>query len=337
MFGSSPLSRCRTGNYYLYSFDGRLLARYDVYGFCQSEYIYMGNRLIAERDHVGNRTLYYTSDQINSTRIVTNDSGTVVHAQAYDPYGGIQLTWVSSFDPMPKFSGKEHDEESGLDYFGARYYDRSIYRFISVDPQIDKGLAAADPQSSALYVYCRNNPLRYYDPNGRSWIEFNAVQGVINVFSGKGQLLASYPASNLGLDSRGNPNPFPEGRWTFAAFQGPGDYWPGISMNGIITFNVSGHPGMGIHAYEENPFWSWCSWYGRDYTSSTAGCIRIPDSGMLFLSGLMHSPDPIRYIRVLRPYPIVPDCMVFGFPIEIAIITPLPSARDLSWVLSQAK
>jgi hypothetical protein len=35
----------------------------------------MGNRLIAERDHVGNRYLYYTPDQINSTRIITEDSG----------------------------------------------------------------------------------------------------------------------------------------------------------------------------------------------------------------------------------------------------------------------
>ena len=65
---------------------------------------------------------------------ITNDSGAVVYAAAHDPFGGIQKTWTSTYDPSLKFSGKERDAESGLDYFGARYYDKAQYRFISVDP-----------------------------------------------------------------------------------------------------------------------------------------------------------------------------------------------------------
>ena len=48
----------------------------------------------------------------------------MVYSAAHNPYGGIQRTWVSAYDPQLKFSGKERDVESGLDYFGARYYDK---------------------------------------------------------------------------------------------------------------------------------------------------------------------------------------------------------------------
>ena len=45
---------------------------------------------------------------------------------------------MRSFDPNPKFSGKEREGYSGWDYFGARYYDHGMYRFTSVDPIINK-------------------------------------------------------------------------------------------------------------------------------------------------------------------------------------------------------
>jgi RHS repeat-associated protein len=100
---------------------------------------------------------------------VTNDAGTVVYAAAHDPYGGIQQTWVNTFDPTPKFSGKERDGESELDYFGARYYDREQYRFISVDPSIILEGAMSTPQMWNLCSYCGNNPITYRDPTGRWW------------------------------------------------------------------------------------------------------------------------------------------------------------------------
>jgi len=129
----------------------------------------MGSRLIAEyrSQEQENKYYYYTSDQINSTRIVTNDSGAVVYAAAHDPYGGIQKTWTSTYDPSLKFSGKERDAESGLDYFGARYYDKAQYRFISVDPVMAKNDAIDDPQLWNLYSYCRNNPITFLDPYGK--------------------------------------------------------------------------------------------------------------------------------------------------------------------------
>ncbi|MCJ7484387.1 MAG: RHS repeat-associated core domain-containing protein, partial [Thermodesulfovibrionales bacterium] len=128
---------------------------------------YMGNKLIAEYQPVIAKYYYYTSDQINSTRIITDSTGTVVYSAVFDPYGGLQKQWVNTYSPTLKFSGKERESKSELDYFGARYYDHMRYRFISVDPMINKDEALANPQLWNLYSYCRNNPISFLDPDGR--------------------------------------------------------------------------------------------------------------------------------------------------------------------------
>jgi RHS repeat-associated protein len=99
---------------------------------------------------------------------VTDDSGTVVYSAAYDPYGGIQRTWENTYDPKLRFSGKERDSGSGLDYFGARHYGHSSYRFISTDPVLNREEAISNPQLWNLYSYCRNNPVTFVDPDGET-------------------------------------------------------------------------------------------------------------------------------------------------------------------------
>ena len=107
-------------------------------------------------------------NQIGSTRIVTDDSGAVVYAEAHDPYGGVQKTWPgNTFDPKRKFSDKERDEETLLDYFGARYYARGAYRWLSVDSVLVTERAIARSQSWNLYSFCENNPVTFCDPDGR--------------------------------------------------------------------------------------------------------------------------------------------------------------------------
>ncbi|MDI6699589.1 MAG: RHS repeat-associated core domain-containing protein [Candidatus Saccharicenans sp.] len=115
------------GIYYIYSYDGRLLAEYDGYGVCLRKYIYVGAKMVAEYQPATGKYYYYTTNQINSTRVVTDDNGNVVYAAVHDPYGGIHQTWANAFNPELKFSGKEQDAESGLYYFGARYYDPTLY------------------------------------------------------------------------------------------------------------------------------------------------------------------------------------------------------------------
>jgi RHS repeat-associated protein len=65
-----------------------------------------------------------------------------------------------------QFSGKERDSETGLDYFGARYYGSTMGRFTSPDSLFMELHRLAHPQSLNLYHYARNNPLSYTDETG---------------------------------------------------------------------------------------------------------------------------------------------------------------------------
>lgn len=65
-----------------------------------------------------------------------------------------------------RYTGKERDAESGLDYFGARYMSSNMGRFMSPDPVIITPERLANPQELNLYAYVANNPLRFIDPTG---------------------------------------------------------------------------------------------------------------------------------------------------------------------------
>jgi len=89
--------------------------------------------------------------------------------ERHGPYGDIQKEWVNTYNPKQKFSGKERETYSDLDYFGARYYDNTSYRFTSVDPVRNRKEALGNPQLWNLYAYCRNNPITFVDPDGREF------------------------------------------------------------------------------------------------------------------------------------------------------------------------
>jgi RHS repeat-associated protein len=121
---------------------------------------------------------YVTQDHLGSTRVVTDKDGIVVRRYDYAPFGeDLKLAGgrtiaqkYSGSDAELKdkvrFTGKERDAETGLDYFGARYMSAAQGRFTSPDaPFADQ--FTGDPQSWNLYGYVRNNPLKYTDPNGR--------------------------------------------------------------------------------------------------------------------------------------------------------------------------
>jgi len=80
---------------------------------------------------------------------------------------GDQLNCNTSLDASPRhFTGKERDSESGLDYFGARYFGSNMGRFMSPDPSVLDFADLGNPQSLNLYQYALNNPLKYVDPTG---------------------------------------------------------------------------------------------------------------------------------------------------------------------------
>ncbi len=154
--------------YYFYDSGGKLLAEYDGTGACVKDYLYLGGKMIGEYQPVTGTYYYFASDQINSTRLVTDAAGAVVHSAQYDPYGGLYKTWIDTYHPKPGFSGKEREFGSEMDYFGARYYGHKQYRFLSVDPEMNKIETMINPQLWNLYAYCRNNPITFFDPNGEA-------------------------------------------------------------------------------------------------------------------------------------------------------------------------
>jgi RHS repeat-associated protein len=114
---------------------------------------------------------YYHLDALGSVRAVTNQAGQVVERHDFLPYGE-ECTTAPCSGALPgtntfKFTGKERDTESGLDYFRARYYAAPRARFTSVDPVFTLPENRIDPQRWNRYAYGRNNPLKYVDPSGR--------------------------------------------------------------------------------------------------------------------------------------------------------------------------
>jgi RHS repeat-associated protein len=141
---------------------------YDAFGGLAAEYLPTG-----PDSTVG--THYLSTDHLGSTRLVTNASGDVVSRHDYLPFGEeipntvgnrqsvTGYAWNGSL--TQRFTGKERDGETGLDYFGARYYSGAQGRFSSPDlPFMDQ--RPEDPQSWNLYGYVRNNPLVHVDPTG---------------------------------------------------------------------------------------------------------------------------------------------------------------------------
>jgi RHS repeat-associated protein len=114
---------------------------------------------------------YYHLDATGNVLAVTNQAGQVVETHDYLPFGEELCGNAPCSGPaagQPKrFTGKERDVETGLDYFGARYYRANLGRFTTVDPQLDAKKALFDPQRWNRYAYVSNNPLRYVDPDGR--------------------------------------------------------------------------------------------------------------------------------------------------------------------------
>ena len=78
---------------------------------------------------------------------------------------GAAATYNAVGGPRVQFTSKERDVETGLDYFGARYFSGGLERFTSPDTPLVFA-KPENPQSWNLYSYARNNPLKYVDPDG---------------------------------------------------------------------------------------------------------------------------------------------------------------------------
>jgi RHS repeat-associated protein len=119
-------------------------------------------------------TCYLSWDHLGSTRMMTDQNGNVVARHDYLPFGveipagfaGRTTAWDTTDNVSAKFTGKERDAETGLDFFQARYHGSAQGRFLSPDPAGNFVASTADPQSWNMYAYARNNPLSLVDPTG---------------------------------------------------------------------------------------------------------------------------------------------------------------------------
>ncbi len=136
-----------------------------------------------------------------------DEDGNVAGYDDYYPFGMVMPgRSMNNSNPNSKykFTGKERDEETHYDYFGARYYDSRIGRWLAVDPLADK-----HPGSSP-YNYTLNNPLKYIDPDGKDVAYFVDPKGAggkghtVLFFQDKGGQWYSYNQGAAGETSSGN-------------------------------------------------------------------------------------------------------------------------------------
>ncbi len=163
--------------------------------------------------------------------MITDDAGAVYQHLEYSPYGE---TWVeeggsNGNTPGYKFTGKELDPETGLYYYGARYYDPVLSRWISADPALGRYFGGSPnggvfaPLNLGLFTYSFGNPVRYMDPTGQfpaetggkydyfrtsnswtgNWLLDNTVVGLYNDASNLSGLVLNNALNVLGYTNEG--------------------------------------------------------------------------------------------------------------------------------------
>jgi RHS repeat-associated protein len=118
-------------------------------------------------------TCYLSTDHLGSTRLMTDQNGNPVSRHDFLPFGEELVTsnrtsaqqYGETDNVNQKFTGKERDAESGLDFFKARYFSGAQGRFTNPDPS-GLGATSTNPQSWNKYAYVRNSPYKLIDRNG---------------------------------------------------------------------------------------------------------------------------------------------------------------------------
>jgi RHS repeat-associated protein len=141
----------------------------------------------------GGQTYYYHQNALGSVEAVTNSTATTVELYSYDAYGFVTVT-NGSGTPVPlnawgtphsaignpwAFTGRQLDEETGLYFYRARYYDPAKGRFLQRDPigyehgnpRLDNDLFTV----ANLYIYTSDRPTKYVDPYGLAEIDVAAL------------------------------------------------------------------------------------------------------------------------------------------------------------------
>ena len=163
---------------------------YEYQGGATTKY-YEGGGLRRAGYSTNNGVFYMLSDHLKSTSALVARNGVLNVKYFYYPYGarrGVPFNTITA----RHFTGQYHETAlpggEGLSYYGARWYDPRLGRFLSADTIVPN---ASNPQDLNRFAYVRNNPLRYVDPSGHMLCE-----GAVSCSGGGG--------SSGGVSSGGN-------------------------------------------------------------------------------------------------------------------------------------
>ena len=114
-----------------------------------------------DKDNYEKMQFYYHPDHLGSSSYITNLDGEVSQHIEYVPFGEVFIeernnTWNTPY----LFNAKEFDEETGMYYYGARYYEPRVSLWMSCDPMEE------NTPFYSTYSYCLNNPILLIDPDG---------------------------------------------------------------------------------------------------------------------------------------------------------------------------
>jgi RHS repeat-associated protein len=162
---------------------GQIVSEYSDDLSNRASYMYGLDRIALRRSGM---TSFYSIDGQKSVRNLTDAAGTVTDSYSYYGFGELLSsagTTVNSF----RYVGEELNEFSGMYNLRARWYSNSNGRFLNIDPY--QGCARTT-ESLHRYIYAKNSPISYSDPNGK----FYTVQSLLFGTAYSSNLRATYEA-----------------------------------------------------------------------------------------------------------------------------------------------
>lgn len=150
----------------------------------EESYVHVGPARLVRMEHGTGRWFYYLKDHLESSDYVMSSDGVPVEQMLYRAYGTehqpevLSTAWGDHLATIPgdlprerthhRFTGKYLDDSTGLYYYGARYYDPELGRFITPDPLYlaDPERCTTNPIGCSLFAYANNNPMAFIDPTG---------------------------------------------------------------------------------------------------------------------------------------------------------------------------
>ena len=122
-----------------------------------NSYVYGPDDVPIEQISNSGTPSYLHHDQLDSTRLITDQNGNLAGSFTYNPYGTLSASTGTATTPMG-YAGQYTDAETGLQFLRARYYDPATGQFLTQDP--------LESVSGAPYIYAGDDPTNVTDPSG---------------------------------------------------------------------------------------------------------------------------------------------------------------------------